>query len=542
MVGRRHIWLIITAIPLFYGCSDTPLLTDITPESGIDFSYQNHHQPGAFPIYEMTGGGVAAFDVDNDGDLDLLFTQYRHSPPELFINHSHPASGIRFEKSTCPAFNEQSGGQGLAIADVDHNGYLDVYFSNLGQDQLWLNSGGCLENRTPMIQADTGGWSSSAVFSDLDKDGWPDLIVARYTEIRSDTCTNMNSISDYCGPESFADETNLILRNVQGDFFQRDTDFSQTVAHASLGVISMDINRDGYQDLLIANDGDPNELWWNATDGLQERAYMAGMAVNRNGQSEAGMGIGVADIDKDGYEDFIMTHLSSETHTLYRNVGGRSFVDDTIHWGIGTKSATNTGFGVELVDIDMDGNIDLWVANGGVSTMVRDPDVLVNYPQAYGERNQVWRLKNGKFVEQQEWLAVSDKNMSRGLISVDLDNDGDRDIVVTHINDPVTILENHLNPGNWIGLYILNVQGTAALDAHVELWCNQNLVYYGQTRFGASYLSSRDPRITWNSDNCSPNIQVTWADGFQCKIDAARNRQYTTITRPHHSGGACGMH
>ncbi len=311
-------------------------------ELGLDFEYWNG-MSGRLYLPEIVGGGAALFDADRDGDLDLVVTQGqellprgdRGGPPRaphtlgarFFRNELDPARGpssLRFVDATATSGLHTSGyGIGVATGDYDGDGLVDLYFANLGANQLWRNQGaGAFREVTAAARADDPRWSTVAVFFDYDRDGWLDLFVGNYVEWSPEidkVCRTITGRRDYCGPLSYRPERNTLLRNRgDGTFEDQSLNAGLTAeAGSTLGAVAADFDRDGALDLFVANDGMANELWLNQRDGtFRNDALLAGVAVNRLGQAEASMGVALGDADGDLDLDLLLTLLTGEPNTF----------------------------------------------------------------------------------------------------------------------------------------------------------------------------------------------------------------------------------
>ena len=263
-------------------------------------------------------------------------------------------------------------GQGIAIGDVDNDGLEDIFLANFGRDQIWLNNGdGSFRQVTKQSGLGDSDWASSAVFFDIDRDGWQDLFVTRYLHYSTAThkdCFFTTGTPDYCKPGSYTPKSDLLYRNTGNGRFEAMTEPVLTGTRRNgLGVIAADLNQDGWVDLYVANDQMPNTLWINKNgEAFEDQALVAGVALHSHGMAEASMGVVAVDLDNNGLQDLFMTHLSGETNTFYRNLGNGLFEDQTRPVGLAVPSVQWTSFGVAAIDFDNDSNLDLAIANGAV--------------------------------------------------------------------------------------------------------------------------------------------------------------------------------
>jgi len=477
---------------------------------------------------EIMGGGVGLVDVDGDGALDVYLVQsgdlVAPSPDDTNRLFQNLGDG-RFEDATARRGGADAGyGMGCAVGDADQDGDADVYVTNLGPNALWRNDAGVLGRVEAGV--DDPSWSTSAAWVDTDADGDLDLFVVNYlrwSAEREIECRGPAGGRDYCSPLNYDAPTRDVLYRNDGAGRFRDVSEAAGLGAAfgnGLGVVSGDLDQDGWIDLYVANDMMPNQLWHNRGDGtFVDRALLSGCAVNRDGAAEAGMGAAAVDLEDDGDLDLFVTHLRDETNTFYRAQGGL-FSDGTAASGLGSTSLPFTGFGVGFQDFDRDGLQDLYVANGAVTeNRVRhDPS------DPYAEPNQLYRALAGagttgpRFVELEPRggtrpVAVGN---SRGVAFGDLDEDGDVDLVVVDNGARVKLLENRAPAGHWIGLRLCLASGADALGARAAITCG------GRTRVrwaasDGSYCASNDPRILCGLGEAREDVQVRvrWVDGTE---------------------------
>ena len=533
-----------TALQVTGTVPSSPIFRDATTESGIDFVHFNGIT-GEFFLPEITGSGGALFDYDNDGDLDLYLVQgakllsrpnppgfawRRDGPPrdQLYRNDLKGAGGgaLHFTDVT-----RQSGivalgyGMGVATADFNNDGWTDLYVTNLGSNQMLRNNGdGTFTDVTKQAGTDDPRWSSSATFLDYDKDGLPDLFVAGYVEFSSDMkreCYANTSARDYCGPDAYDAIVDRLFHNRGDGTFEDVTRTAgiRAAFGAGLGVIAADFNADGWTDIYVANDGDPNQLWINRGGrSFEDEALLAGVALNHSGSAEASMGVAVEDFDGDGDEDLFMTHLDGESNTFYVNLGNGFFEDLTIKVGLHSPSLIYTGFGTGFFDYDNDGWLDLLILNGAVRIMEPLARKGERYPLQ--QRNQLFRnTGRGNFVEVTDRAgdAFKVEKVSRGAAFGDVDNDGDTDAVVFNNNGRTRLLLNEYgNRGHWLGLRLLEKRTRQdALQARVEVVGPNGTVRWRRVHTDGSYCSAGDPRLLIGlGDHDEPHtLRVYWPSG-----------------------------
>lgn len=510
---------------------------------GLSFRHFNG-MSGKFYFHEILGAGAALFDCDNDGDLDLYLVQgvmlngdtalspsAPNEPPHdrLYRNDlAEQANGtarLRFTDITeASGIDEHDYGMGAATGDIDNDGFVDLYVTNFGANRLWHNEGNCtFKDWTTRAGVGDSRWSVSAAFFDYDRDGWLDLFVGNYvnfTLANHRPCYAPTSAQDYCSPQIYEPLQNRLYRN-RGDGTFQDMTVQAGVSRESggaLGVITADLNGDGWADIYVANDGRPNQLWVNQQDGtFQDEALLAGAAVNMHGAAEGSMGVDAADFDGDGDEDLFMTHISDETNTIYVNDGQGWFQDQSAQAGLGAPSQGYTAFGTAWIDYDNDGWLDLFVANGEVKiipALARRGD-----PYPLHQPNQLLRnIGNGRFTEvtEQAGKALKLSEVSRGAAFGDLDNDGDVDIVVTNNNGSARLLINNLgNHSHWLGLRLMTRAGRDALGARVVVNRPSSPPLWRRMRTDGSYASANDPRVLVGLGSRAEitSVQVHWPSG-----------------------------
>ncbi len=580
---------LVTLLPGTAGGSDdgaSAVFRDESAAIGLDFVHFNG-MSGELYAVEVAGAGAAVFDYDNDGDLDLYLIQGRmlgrgkevsaalfpprHPLPltdRLYRNdlevsaeggrrRQRPPGGIQggdlqFTDVTLTSQLKATGyGMGVATGDFDNDGWVDLYVTNYGPNQLWKNNGdGTFRDVTAASGTGDRRWSVSATFFDFDRDGWLDLYVANYVDFSEAThkiCRRETGARDYCGPQSFTPESDRLFRN-RGDGTFEDVTSRSGLAKtfgAGLGAVAADFDGDGWLDLYVANDMWPNQLWMNQRAGADGRvtfrddALLAGAAVDAEGRPQASMGVDAADFDGDGDEDLFMTHLDKQTNTLYVNDGQGFFHDASFASGLGAASWNMTAFGTAFFDYDNDGRLDLLAVNGAVyviQELARRGD-----PFPLHQPNQLFRnLGDGDTLrfadvsaEAGEVFALSE--VSRGAAFGDLDNDGDTDVVVTNNNGPARVLVNlHGQDRHWIGLRLLG--GTAPRDmlgSRVEVRRAGQKPLVRRVASDGSYASANDPRVLvgLGESTAVESVRVLWPNGQaeewrQVPIDA-----YTTLVQ-----------
>jgi len=536
------------------------LFVDATESSGIRFQHFNGRN-GEFYYPEIIGSGVAVFDYNNDGKLDILVMQGAALGPgsnakapqqsctarlyrnDLVVN----PDGTRTLKYT--DVTEASGlcshgyGMGVAIGDYNNDGCADVFITHFGApNQLFRNN--CDGTFTDVTRqagvAGNGHWGSSATFVDYDRDGLLDLYVANYVDYRIEgnrKCYASTSARDYCAPSAYKPVPGVLYHN-RGDGTFEDVSVKSGITRAfgaGLGVMAVDLDGDGWPDIYVANDGNPNQLWINQKNGtFKNEADLRGCAVNADGVAEAGMGVDIADLDGNGTEDIFLTHLTREKSTLFVNRGTGYFEDRSVETGVAAPSIPFTGFGTVFFDYDNDGWLDIVAVNGAVHLIEELKTPQDPYPLQ--QRKQLFHnLGNGHFEETTASAGAVFQlvEVGRGLAAGDLDNDGSTDLVVSNNNGSLRVILNRMGSAKpWLGLRLL-VGKRDAYGATVEIRRQGAPTLRRRVRADGSYLSANDPRILVGLGD-TPQIQsltVHWPDGRSEAFPVPPLRQYTTLVQ-----------
>jgi len=437
---------------------------DITASAEVRFV----HNPGdvsQYLMYQAIGSGCAIHDLDGDGRPDLVLLTnagpkssltnklFRQKPDGTFEDVS-AGSGLDF-----PGWN-----MGIAIGDVNNDGWPDIIVTQAGGAKLLLNLG---EMKFRDVTAEAGianpSWGTAAAFLDYDRDGWLDLVIVNYVEYDPTfPCLASNTTRDYCAPRVFQGSITRLLRNRGGNpvRFEDVTLSSQlgTKAGPGLGVAVADFDGDGWPDIFVANDGRPNHLWINQRNGtFREEGALRGVARADEGMAFAGMGVAVGDVGHDGQLDLLVTHLGSETHTLWKQGPRGRFRDRSAAWGLTDLKHRGTGFGVVLGDFDQDGELDLAIGNGRVDRepVAREKPGLSPHWQPYAERNQLLAGSAGRFrdISHNNPALCRYFTVARGVACGDVDGDGAPDLLINAIGEPARLLRNVApGRGHWIGV------------------------------------------------------------------------------------------
>ena len=515
-------------------------------EAGIDFVHFNG-MSGELYYPEIMGPGVGLLDYDNDGDLDVYLVQGQMlgrgktvkdalAPPkgplrDRFFRNDLTVGPDGQRRLRFTEVTDETGidiatyGMGVAAADIDNDGFVDIYRTGLTESVMLRNNGnGTFSDVTAKTgTSNAGNWGVSASFVDIDRDGWLDLYVGNYLVYSVDgdiDCIALTGERDYCPPKSYRPQPDKLYRNRGNGTF---VDVSGTALEGgvygpALGVSTADFNDDGWLDIYVGNDGMANQLWMNQKNGtFKDMAFLNGAAVNGQGNAEASMGIDAGDFDNDGDEDLFVTNWLAQMNILYQNTGGGVFEDRKAASGLGAPSLAKTGFGTAWFDYDNDSWLDLITLNGSVSTIeaqarARDPFPLKMLNQLY--RN----LGNGRFadVSAQGGEPFRLLDVSRGAAFGDIDNDGDADVVVGTTSGPTRLFLNNVgNRSHWLGLRLTGLGGRDMIGARVWVVRPSGPALMRRARSDGSYASANDPRVLVGLGAAADpvTVRVQWPDG-----------------------------
>ena len=504
---------------------------EVASAVGLIWQHENGRSPKRY-FPETMGGGGAFFDYDGDGDLDVYAINgaFIAADPrdEVPVNSLFRNDGQRFVPVSAGVAHPGVG-MGVAAADYDSDGDLDLYLTNFGPNALFRND----DERFAEIGRQTGvadaRWGTSSAFADYDRDGDLDLYVANYVAYdpaaahdgQMPYMTGYESYGDqapigYPHPDNFQGQPDLLYRN-DGAGHLVDVSAGAGIADASgkgLGVVFGDYDSDGWPDIYVANDAVRNFLYHNNRDGtFAERAGLAGVAYGQDGQMEAGMGVDWGDYNGDGVLDLTVTNFQAEPNALYRGEGS-FFSVATFAAGIGLPSLPFLGFGTQFFDPDLDGDLDLFAANGHVLDNVRD----IDQSTSYGQHNLLFRNDRGRFAEISAAAGpgFSLERVSRGSATGDYDGDGDPDILVFNSGQPLSLLRNDQGDANhWITIRLAGASGNPnGIGARLTA-TSGDLVQTRELRGSRSYLSQSQLRICLGLGKRSQldALAVRWPSG-----------------------------
>ena len=525
---------------------------DLTSSLGVHFQYLASHTSRKY-LPETMGAGVALFDYDNDGRLDVFLvngapladptakgTVPEKSGSKYWNSLFHQKVDGTFEDVTEKAGLQGAGyGMGVAVGDYDNDGFEDLYVTALGGNKLYHNNGnGTFTDVTDKAGVAGSGWSTSAAWVDLDNDGLLDLVVLRYVQWDFDDVwcgEHKEGFRSYCHPDIFQPITPLVFHNDgNGHFKEVSQKIGLSKSGKGLGIALGDYDHDGKIDLFVANDSMVEFLYHNKGDGtFEEVGLLSQVAVDGDGRTYAGMGVDFADYNNDGWPDLLVTDLANQRYALYKNSGDASFSYSTFNTGLARITMLHSGWGTRFFDYDNDGWKDVIVAQG------HDLDTVeINYPNLrYKEAMLLLRNTATGFVDvsaqsgavfQQRWLG-------RGLAVGDIDNDGRVDVVVSTNDGPAHILHNETPTQNhWLTLTLVGHKSNRdAIGAEVKLTTTKGSQFATVTTTG-SYLSSSDKRVHFGlgPETTAQSLEIHWPSSVQQKLTNVRADQILQIDEP----------
>lgn len=527
------------------GVADTgppPRFVDVAQPSGVAFTFYSDTVAGRYFLPEVMGGGAAWLDADRDGLLDLYCLNGAQLDPK-----SNPKTSYRnalFRQLTAGGFRgvgvdsetaDENYGQGCAAGDFNADGFPDLYLGSYGPNVLLQNNGdGTFTDVSEDAGVDDALWTSSVVWHDVNADGVLDLYVANYLDVRLDNIQQCDygGVQGYCGPgqyESVADQ--VFLSQSDGTFVEAAADMGLARENGKgLALLVADFNGDLTAEIYVANDMTPNFLFTRQKDATaavryEDAAVNSGCAQSGEGMNEASMGIACADFDRDSRPDLYLTHYYQMKNTLYRNLGNLMFDDASLRLGSATTGYEYLGFGTAPLDYDRDGWHDLFITNGHVLGPLNEPCRMTG---------QILHNINGKKFEDVSRTAgdyFSRRWLGRGVAAADFDSDGDTDIVVTHIDDPVSLLRNDTSPGGtFVGFSLQTQDRMAPVGARVTVTA-KDLSQTQSLTVGGSYLCSSDSRLLfgWQGSQPAVDVNVAWPSGQTESFPALEVNRYWVL-------------
>jgi hypothetical protein len=526
--------------------ADAPAwFVDVAGRAGITFQHVNGASPERH-LHEIMSGGGLLLDIDNDGWLDVFVVdggsltdpavaaRARH---RLFRNRGN---GTFEDRTASSGIAVRGYGMGACSADVDNDGFPDLYVTGVGGNALYRNAGGTsFVDITGAAGVGVATFSTSCAFGDVDRDGDVDLFVVNYVDARLDNnifCGDApKRMRIYCHPLNFKPLANVLYRNNGNGTFTDVSRDSGVGAHRGngLGVVMGDVDEDGWIDVFVANDTTPNFLFRNDGQGrFSEVGLRSGVALASDGRARAGMGTDLGDVDGDGDLDLFVTNHELETHTLYRNLGKGLFSEATAQAGLGTATLPFVGFGTALLDHDNDGDIDIGIVNGhvvNIPTLVRPGATLAQRKLLFvndgrGRMREIGRLAGPGFAEER---------VGRTLVAGDIDNDGDLDFLVTNNGGAAELLRNELAaPGRSVSLRLIGTASNrSAVGARIRGVANGRVVLR-EVKGGSSYLGQNDLRqhIGLGASARLEKVEIRWPNGTVETIADVAAGQQVTVT------------
>jgi enediyne biosynthesis protein E4 len=527
------------------------LFRDLTAEAGVTFTH--HAAPEKKYIVESMSGGVAMFDYDNDGLIDLYFVdsltvETAHQPETARSVLYRNLGNGRFADVTDKSGLAHPGwGMGVCTADVDGDGWEDLYVTGLGGNRLYHNNhDGTFTDTTQKAGVAGGGWSAGCGFADYDRDGKLDLFVSRYVKIDLDhlpefgkdkTC-EYRGIAVQCGPRGLPGESDFLFHN-DGNGHFTEVSAKAGVADArgyfGLGIAWFDYNDDGWPDLYVANDATPNFLYRNNHDGtFKEIAFPMGVAVSEDGAEQGSMGVALGDYLNTGRMSLFVTNFSEEYNDLYRHDGDH-FTDVSFQSETAPSSLPYVGWGTAFIDYDNDGLQDIIVVNGHVYPQLEA--VRLGASAGYRQRKLLYHNRgDGRFEEvaAQFGSVMTEPRVGRGLALGDFDNDGRLDIVINNLDGTPEVLHNELQTrGNWL---LVKLKGNGGNTDAIGAVVTARASTLSQTRVvqsGASYISQNDMRLHFGlgAATAVDTVDVRWPDGTTSTVRNVKANQVITVTK-----------
>ena len=502
-------------------------LVDVTSQSGIHFSHNSGAYGGKF-LPETMGSGCAFLDYDGDGWQDVLLINgmdwpaHRRTRATMRLYHNN-RNGTFTDVTNRAGLDIEMYGMGVAVADYNNDGFPDIFVTCVGQNRLFKNTGrgSFLDVTRESGLAGREGFSTSALWFDFDRDGFLDLFVCNYVKwspAQDVFCSLDGKHKSYCTPEAYRGETCWLFRNRGNGTFEDATATSEIfdTSSKSLGVAMLDYDEDGWPDLIVANDTQPNKLYRNQRNGtFKDVAVEAGVAFSNDGKARAGMGVAVGDFNRSGRPGIAITNFDDEMIGLYRSLGKGLYEDVAVQSGVGLPSKNTLGFGCVFADMNLDGALDLVVANGHIDETVRNIRGNVGYaqpPQLFLNDGA------GKFrdIASEVGDAFARPKVGRGLCYGDFDRDGDLDLLMTTNNGPAYLFRNdQLSHNRAIRFRLTGVKSNRdAIGARVQ-------IFYGESnqsrlvKSGSSYLSQSELPVTFGLGQADSvdRVVLNWPSG-----------------------------
>ena len=515
---------------------------DITKAAGIHFTHNN----GAFGkkyLPETLGPGVAFIDYDNDGWQDIFIVNGMNWPghpgrtttPVLYHNNH---DGTFTDVTRKAGLAVELYGMGVAVGDFDNDGYDDLFVTAYGQNHLFHNNG---NGTFTDVTKKAGLWgpqdlSSSAAWVDYDRDGHLDLVVANYVQWSPEKdlyCTMDGKTKSYCTPESYKGTSVRLWHNRGDGTFEDATKkaglYDET--SKSLGIAILDVNQDGWPDIAISNDTQPNKLYINNRNGtFTEQAVLAGVAYSEDGVARAGMGVDAVDYDRSGYPSLIFTNFSNQMISLYHNERNGLFVDVAMRSDVGRASLTTLGFGCFFFDYDLDGWEDMYVADGHL-----DPDIeRIQQRVRYAEPAHLFHnAGKGQFqdVTAEMGQSFDAPRVARGAAFGDINNDGAPDLIITTNGGPAALFRNEGTTNHALRVKLVGTKSNRDGIGSVVFVQSGNNSQKLMLRSGSSYLSASELVLTFGlgSSTKASSVEIHWPSGATDRLTNVNGDQIITV-------------
>ncbi len=515
------------------------LFDDVHKQAKVEFTFKNGASEKRL-MPEATSGGGGWIDYDCDGWPDLYFPQggqsdadsWQGQPADQLLRNQADGSFQNVTRQSLLIDIEY--GHGVAVADYNNDGFDDIYVSNVGNDVLYRNMGdGTFERVSNSAMPLNSHWASSAAWGDIDLDGDLDLYVCNYVDYDPHhpiSCFENNQIAYTCHPKDVDPIDNVCFINRGDGTFVEEADKRglNAAGSKSLGVVIADFNDDQWPDLYVANDTTGNHFFVNQGKGIfEEQGLIKGCSMSGLGQFQASMGLAFGDYDRNGLPDLYVSHFTTDSNTLYKNLGSAGFTDTTRETGLHHPTLPFLAFGTVMQDFNFDGWQDLFIANGHIDDWrERTGDDWYMKPQLFSYDGQTWLERSdsaGSYFQQ--------KYLGRAVASADYDHDGDIDLLIVHQNAPAALLQNNSEQGHWLQLHFVGTQSNRS-GIGVKVSVRQGeLKLTQQLPGGTSYCASHQPVLTFGLGESSARceVSITWPSGKHQKMPGVTVNQILTV-------------